>query len=155
MFDWIGDHKGVLWFVGLASMAVVIASFFLIPALVIRIRPDYFTHAARPASPWADQHPFVRHAIDVGKNLLGVVLMVAGIAMFLLPGQGLLTLLVGFFLIDFPGKYRFEKWLLGRSYVQRPINWIRKRRGKKPLQSVKVGKARGQAIRRAGFQGER
>ena len=59
--------------------------------------------------------------------------MLAGIAMLVLPGQGLLTLLVGFLLIDFPGKYRFEKWLVARRWVLQPINWLRLRRHQMPL----------------------
>jgi hypothetical protein len=45
----------------------------------------------------------------------------------------LLTLLVGVFLLDFPGKYAFEKWLVGRPGVLRMINWLRRRRGRPPL----------------------
>jgi hypothetical protein len=88
----------------------------------------------RPPSRWAHQPPVVRFAMVVGKNLLGALLMLAGIAMLVLPGQGLLTMFVGFLLIDFPGKYRFEKWLMARSYLIRPINWLRRRRNRPPLQ---------------------
>jgi hypothetical protein len=38
--------------------------------------------------------------LQIGKNVLGCVFMVAGIAMFVLPGQGLLTLLVGFLMVE-------------------------------------------------------
>jgi UPF0716 family protein affecting phage T7 exclusion len=77
---------------------------------------------------------FVRICILIGKNLLGGLLMIAGLAMLVLPGQGLLTLFVGFLLIDFPGKYRLEKWLIRRRYILRPINWLRARRHRAPLQ---------------------
>ena len=123
-----------MWALGTASVAILVASVVIIPALVVRIRPDYFTHATRPPGAEENQKPFVRIAILVGKNILGGILMLAGIAMFVLPGQGLLTLLVGFFLIDFPGKYRVEKWLIARSFVRRPIDWLRVRRGRPPLQ---------------------
>jgi hypothetical protein len=134
MFQWIGDHKELLWISGTASAAIFLASLLIIPALIVRIRPDYFAHAVRPPSPWARHHPIVRLGIAVGTNLLGALLLLAGLAMLVLPGQGLLTLFVGFFLIDFPGKYRFEKWLIARPAVIRPINWLRKRRGRLPLE---------------------
>jgi hypothetical protein len=54
--------------------------------------------------------------------------------MLVLPGQGLITLFVGFFLIDFPGKYRFEKWLIRRKAVHRPINWLRRKSGREALE---------------------
>ncbi|MEX2044005.1 MAG: hypothetical protein WD941_01550 [Opitutus sp.] len=136
ILNWVGTHQGLMWFAGTASVAIFVASLFIIPSLVVRIRPDYFTHATRPPSPWAGEHRFVRLAIVAGKNLLGVLLMIAGAAMLVLPGQGLLTLLVGFLLLDFPGKYRFEKWLIARPSLLRPINWLRRRRNHPPLQVV-------------------
>ena len=66
--------------------------------------------------------------------LLGVILILAGIAMLLLPGQGLLTILVGFFLVDVPAKYKIEQWLMRQPVVHRPINWLRKRAHRPPLQ---------------------
>ena len=70
----------------------------------------------------------------VGKNLLGSVLMVAGVAMLVLPGQGVLTILVGFLLVDFPGKYPLERWLVSRRAIGAPLNWLRSRAGRAPLE---------------------
>ncbi|MHC4080212.1 MAG: hypothetical protein ACYS15_14540 [Planctomycetota bacterium] len=137
MFDQIQDHQVILWTLGAASIVVFLASLLVMPALVVRIRPDYFTHDKRPPSRWVSHHPLLRYALRIGKNVLGCVFMLAGIAMLVLPGQGLLTLLVGFLMVDFPGKYRFEKWLVGRRYVLRPINWLRHRAGRSPLQVAK------------------
>lgn len=67
------------------------------------------------------------------KNLLGYLLIVAGIAMLLLPGQGVLTMLLGFIMVDLPGKYRFEQWLVARPLVLRSINMLRRRAGREPL----------------------
>ena len=134
MLDWIQDHPGLLWTLGAVSLVTLIASVLVVPALVAQIRPDYFVHARRPPSRWADQHPLVRILARIGKNVLGLVLIVAGLAMFVLPGQGLLTLFAGFLLMDFPGKYRFEKWLVHRPPVRRSINWIRRRAGRGPLE---------------------
>jgi hypothetical protein len=136
MLHWLQDHQGLLWLSGVASVIIFAASLIIIPALVVRIRPDYFAHQRRPPSRWDNQHQSVRIAMIIAKNVLGVVLMVAGIAMLVLPGQGMLTLLIGFMLMDFPGKYRFEKWLIGRRYVAGPINWLRRRRGRGPLQAA-------------------
>jgi hypothetical protein len=138
MLDWMGQHKGLLWVIGTGSIVLFVASLFAIPPLVVRIPADYFTHAKRPPSPWANERPFVRVAVAIAKNIFGGILMLAGLLMFLLPGQGMLTLLIGFLLIDFPGKYRFEKWLIGRSYIHRPINWIRRRRKRPPLKVPSV-----------------
>jgi hypothetical protein len=133
MLDWIGDHSTLLWITGAVSLVVLVASFFLAPLVVARIRPDYFAHDKRPDRSWIDFPPAVRIAIHIGKNVLGVILLLAGLVMLVTPGPALLTLLVGFFLLDFPGKYRFEKWLVARPFIHRPINWLRRRSGRVPL----------------------
>lgn len=133
MLGWMNDHQPLLWSLGGASIAIFIASLFIIPAVIVRIRPDYFAHDTRPPPRWAHCTPMVRVLLHLLKNLLGAVLMVAGLMMLVLPGQGMLTLVIGFFLLDFPGKYRFECWLVSRRVVHRPLNWLRHRAGRVPL----------------------
>ena len=67
------------------------------------------------------------------KNTAGVVFLTAGVAMLVLPGQGLLTILLGLMLINFPGKRRFELALIRRRPVLKSVNWIRRRAGREPL----------------------
>ena len=56
------------------------------------------------------------------------MLLLAGILMLFLPGQGLLTLFLGILLIDFPGKYKTERWLISQPAIANSLNWLRKRR---------------------------
>jgi hypothetical protein len=134
-FLWLTDHQGLLWIIGAVSVALFIATLFIMPAILVRIRPDYFAHDERPASTWIIRSPTLRIGLRIGKNVLGVVLMLAGLAMLLLPGQGLLTLLIGFMMVDFPGKYRWERWLFERPTIRRAVNWLRVRAGRVPLMS--------------------
>lgn len=60
------------------------------------------------------------------KNLLAILFLITGFLMLFLPGQGLLALLVGLLLVDFPGKQRLENWILSRKSVHRTINWLRR-----------------------------
>ena len=69
----------------------------------------------------------------LAKNLLGVVFVLMGIAMLVLPGQGLLSIFVGVMLLNFPGKYRFERWLIKKPSVLRSINWLRRKSRRPPL----------------------
>ena len=69
----------------------------------------------------------------IGKNLIGYVFVVAGIIMLMLPGQGILTIVIGITLLDFPGKYRLERWVVSRRPVLRSINWVRRRAKRGPL----------------------
>lgn len=111
-----------------------IGTLLFIPWAVVRIPPDYFRSRRRRREPWDDQPPLLRLCLVVLKNLLGVVLLLMGIAMLVLPGQGVMTMLVGLLLVDFPGKFRVERWLVTRGPILRSINWLRRRRGKSPLE---------------------
>lgn len=133
MLRWIDEHQTILYILSGTSIAVLVASIFVIPLVVARIHPDYFSFDTRPDRSWINLPPTIRITIHVGKNLLGFVLMIAGLAMLALPGPGMVTRLIGFFLLDFPGKYRFEKWMVSRPLIHRPINWLRRRSGRSPL----------------------
>ncbi|NMD40555.1 MAG: hypothetical protein GYA83_07175, partial [Deltaproteobacteria bacterium] len=67
------------------------------------------------------------------KNVLGLVLIMAGFIMLFIPGQGVLTILVGMTLVSFPRKRALEMRLVRRPQVLRAVNWIRRRSGKEPL----------------------
>jgi hypothetical protein len=68
------------------------------------------------------------------KNAVGVLFIVLGIAMLVLPGQGILTLLIGIMLTNFPGKYRLERRVVTSKPILRNINKLRVRAGHEPLQ---------------------
>ena len=72
----------------------------------------------------------------VGKNLAGAVLVLLGLVMALpgIPGQGILTMIIGFTLLDFPGKRRLERRLIGRPSMLRRINQLRARFQRAPLE---------------------
>lgn len=133
MINWFQDHPVATSFIAGSSAALFLLGLLAMPFIARRIPTDYFAHDHRPASRFAAQHWVLRVGFLVMKNLLAVVLLVAGIAMLVLPGQGLLTILVGFLLLDLPGKYRMEKWLVRRRIIAKPINWLRNRKGIEPL----------------------
>lgn len=108
-----------------------IATLVIIPLIIIRLPTDYFAHRHRtPASP---RHPLLRLALMGMKNLLGLALLLLGVILLVLPGQGILTILLGLGLMNFPGKYQLEQGLIGRPTVARSLNWLRRRYGKAPF----------------------
>jgi hypothetical protein len=78
--------------------------------------------------------PALRYVLLALKNVLGVVLLIAGLIMLIAPGQGLLTIMIGLTLIDFPGKYRLESWFVTRPAVWKSVNWLRRRAGRAEIQ---------------------
>jgi hypothetical protein len=71
--------------------------------------------------------------LRVLRNALGVLLVLLGLAMLVLPGQGLLTLAVGLMLVDFPGKHQLVVKLLSRPKVLGVVNKLRARHQAEPL----------------------
>jgi len=127
------SSKAILWWLAAASVLTFVGTLILVPWIVVRIPADYFAHGRRLGPRQDDRHPLVRKAVLVGKNLLGCVFILVGAAMLVLPGQGLLTIFVGIMLLNFPGKYRLERWLASRPPVLRSINWLRRRAGRAPM----------------------
>jgi hypothetical protein len=53
--------------------------------------------------------------------------------MLVLPGQGVLTILLGIALLDLPGKRHLERRLIALPTVLRTINKLREKFGRPPL----------------------
>jgi hypothetical protein len=53
--------------------------------------------------------------------------------MLFLPGQGLLTMITGLLLIDYPGKFRLERKIVNTPAVLKSLNWLRAKAKKPPL----------------------
>jgi len=98
----------------------------------LRIPEDYFLESRRESG-LSRGRSLRRTFFLMGKNILGVVFVLAGLAMLILPGQGLLTILIGLFLSDFPGKRGLEKRLVRNKRISGAVNYIRKKGGKAPL----------------------
>jgi len=67
------------------------------------------------------------------KNIVGLVFVFVGFLMLFLPGQGILTMLIGITLLEFPGKRHLEAKLIGQPTVLNAINGMRQKFGKPPL----------------------
>ncbi|NOT96540.1 MAG: hypothetical protein HOP00_09575 [Nitrospira sp.] len=120
--------------IGLAVAGAIgfIGSLIAIPLILVRLPADYFD--TRTPRHWMkDHHPLLRLLGLVVKNVLGVVFLLAGFAMLFLPGQGLLTMLVGVSLMDFPRKRELEAKMVGQPTLLGIINSMRHKFDKPPL----------------------
>jgi len=114
------------------SLVAFIGTLLAIPAILVRLPSDYFD-ANRPRIWMADHHPVVRTMGLCLKNGMGAVFLLAGFAMLFLPGQGLLTMMIGLSLLDFPGKRKIERKLMELPAVMNSINALRNKFGKAPF----------------------
>jgi len=133
MIDWINNNEVLIGWLVFSSLIIFVATLFVVPFILTRLPVDYFSSSARPRMRASEQHPLLRVIFFSLKNSIGLLLVIAGILMLALPGQGILTIITGFLLLNFPGKYRVERWLVKRHYVHKIITWIRRRAGKADL----------------------
>src|SRR5215467_12118135 len=121
----------LIWLTAL-SFVLFIGTLIAIPFILVRLSADYFD--VRVPRPWMqDHHPILRVVGHVIKNAVGAVFVFAGFLMLFLPGQGVLTMLIGISMLDFPGKRKIEAKLIGQPTVLSVINGMRQKFNKPPL----------------------
>ena len=123
----------LLTLLGLLSVVTFVGSLVAVPWLIGRMRADYFLTHWQVVQARHRRHPALALTVFLARNALGLLLVAAGLAMLFLPGQGLLTVLIGVCVIDFPGKRGLLQRLVRGPKVQGALNWIRRKRGKEPF----------------------
>ena len=135
--SWLSDHLATIGQFGGLWVALGVVSLILtllaLPLIVLRLPADYFVQEKRVPVRRDSRHPVIVWLVTLAKNLLGVTLIAIGAIMLFVPGQGLLTMLIGVLLTNFPGKFRLECALVRRPAVLRTLNRIRLRAGQEPL----------------------
>jgi hypothetical protein len=131
--DYVQHHKEILLLLGAFSVITFAGSLILIPILCVRMGEDYFMPQRDMDETLAGRHPTIRWTGLILKNLIGVILVVAGLAMLFLPGQGVLTVVIGIMMLNFPGKRRLELRLIRLPGILRAINYLRARAKHPPL----------------------
>lgn len=133
MLEWIKDNTWLLWTLSGVSAGLFVLTIIALPIIVARLPADYFTRTERGKPAFDHMSPTTQKLLLIAKNTLGVVILLAGVAMLVLPGQGMLAIFVGAMLVDFPGKRRLERWLVARRGVKKTLDWIRRKAGRPPL----------------------
>lgn len=130
MIDWLFRNEEWVALLGLISVIAFVGSLITIPLILIYLPYDFFS---RPQKIVANRTP-MRLLLHVLKNALGVAFVGMGIVMLVLPGQGILALLLGLSLIDFPAKRHIQIRLIRRPHVHQSIDWIRRKANRTPLE---------------------
>lgn len=132
IWQWLKIHEELLFLLGLFSVITFVVSTFIVPLFVILLPCDYFTNEEKARHFYKLPAPLLA-VLVVLKNILGIIFILTGIILLVLPGQGLLTILLGVLLLDFPYKRKVEIKVIGEAHVLNGINWMRKKFGKEPL----------------------
>lgn len=108
---------------GVVSLAMFIGTIVAVPVFLVKIPDDYFVRPRRPSS-------FAKKAL---RTVLGLALVALGLLMIVLPGQGVLTLLVGLGVLDLPIKHRIIRRILRTPKVHASIDRLRRKHGRGSL----------------------
>ena len=135
IISWSSMNSDLLFLLGSLSIFILIISVFMMVLIISFLPEDYFKSENRNliSSVQNSRYPLLKFLILITKNFFGILLLLSGILMLVLPGQGILTIITGLVFIDYPGKYKFERKLLRQKGVINSINWIRSRLSKPSL----------------------
>src|SRR5919206_1344002 len=132
MFDFLSDFfsgltwRGVLFWV-LIFVGTFLVNLGIVSVILVKLPKDHFR--SDKSKRVTGSNATIRVLKIIGKNVAGWLLIALGIVLSLpgVPGQGLLTVLLGLMLVDFPGKERLEQKLLSRPAIINTINRLRGR----------------------------
>jgi hypothetical protein len=135
IISWSSMNSDLLFLLGSLSLFILIISVFMMVLIISFLPEDYFKSENRNliSSVQNSRYPLLKLLVLITKNFFGVLLLLSGILMLVLPGQGILTIITALVFIDYPGKYKFERKLLRQKGVINSINWIRSRLSKPSL----------------------
>ena len=124
-YEFFSDYKIYFVWLGTLSFVIFIFSLLTIKWLVALIPSDYFIQ--KNNSEFRSNYPIFWLISIIIKNLIGYTLIIGGILMLVLPGQGLFTIFIGLMLSNYPGKFYIERKFIAIPSVLRAINWLRKK----------------------------
>jgi len=137
MIEFLNQNlSSILSWLAICSLFIFFFSILAINFVIKIIPVDYFDSSKRELSPFKTSNPIIWLILFITKNVMGYLLIIGGILMLVLPGQGLLTILLGLIFSDYPGKYKLEKKLITIKPIYRYINWVRK---KSDIEPIKLG----------------
>jgi hypothetical protein len=133
LLEFFNTHEGLFFYSTLIGLVGLLGSLIVVPWLLIKIPSDYFVAEKREKCPWGNCPPIIRLLLLVIKNIIGVVLILSGIIMLFIPGQGILTIMAGIVLMDFPYKYKIMRKIIKNSNILRFINKLREKANQEPF----------------------
>lgn len=139
MLERIGEMwAAASWLSIIAGLGILVATFaisYVVVCIVLVKLPANYFHSEYEHHLLPNTHPVLRTIAIAAKNVVGVILILAGIALSLpgIPGPGFLTIFIGVMLTDFPGKRELEAKIIGRPAIFETVNKLRAKYDKPPL----------------------
>jgi small-conductance mechanosensitive channel len=128
----LDQYGAILAWLGVISTCTFFLSLLIIPWIVYKLDSTFFIHLHKHTKR-ENEHPVRFIILKSLRYFLGALLLLAGILMIFLPGQGVLTIILGLSLLDFPGKRALIDGILKSPSIQKALNWIREKGNKEPF----------------------
>ncbi len=111
------------------AVAIGLATLLATPWLLARLPADYFSRDPKALAKRSLLEG-IRHIwLSMLRNLMGLFCFLFGVILILTPGPGLVFMVLGLAIGDFPGKHRLLQWMVSMPFVLNALNWIRHKSG--------------------------
>ena len=124
LYAWLENNSYIFFYAGIVSILIFVFSMVGLRLFIIAIPPDYFINKKR-VSALKNRSILLWIIYIVFKNIIGYIFIIMGLVALVLPGQGILMILVGLMMSDYPKKFDLEKKIITIKAVRKGINWIR------------------------------
>jgi len=127
---WLSQHTGIVAIIGTISFLLLVTSVLAAPWILAKLPANYFS------TPQAIGPGTIRSVlVSTIRTMLGIIVIITGIVMMVTPGPGLVCLVLGMVLCEFPGKHRLLRNIIRRPSVLSTLNWLRRKADKPPFES--------------------
>jgi hypothetical protein len=126
----VSQYEELFILVGIVSAVIFVATLLLTPYLLGLIPADYFSANYAYQVKRKTLLCLLKTAI---RTFIGALLVLVGIIMLVTPGQGVISIVLGIFLMEFPGKRRLELKFINHNPTFNALNWLRNKAGKPPF----------------------
>lgn len=126
-WDWISDNYRLIQWIGIASVLLFFLSLFILRCVIVQLPDDYFLNDSSVLNKRSGN--LIDLVLRVAKNLFGFLLIICGIILLFIPGQGLVTIVLGAWIMDLPWIIKIKRKFVYSRLVKRTLNWIRSKNG--------------------------
>ena len=134
MLQFMETHEELIIWVSTISFLTFIGTLISIPLIIIKLPSDYFIKDKNLAHRFCEDRPLLRIILVGLKNIFGLIFLIMGFLMLFIPGQGMITMLIGFSMLDFINMRGPVYKVVKRPSVYKFINRIRENAGKKSIE---------------------
>lgn len=120
--------------IGLVSILTFIGSLVAIPWIISLLPANYFIRHRQVVAKRHELHPVIARITFVSRNIVGFGFFLAGVAMLVLPGQGIIAMVIGISFMDFPKKQQLVDRMVRHPRVVKLLNWVRQKVKKPPFE---------------------